>query len=120
MTDAELLTRFFSAWGQVDARARLDIIDECTPDDVVYADPHCPAPVHGSKALNEMLAEFTKNVPGGTARPIGTPNQHNGYLRATISFERDGEEMMRGQYFAQRDGDKLRQVIGFVGMGDEE
>ena len=119
MTDLELMTRFFSAWGQADPAERQTTLTACMTPDATYADPHCPGPMRGVDAVANMLSAFSENMPGATARPLGTPSSHNGFLRTTVSFENNGAEMMRGQYFAQRDGDKLCQVIGFVGMGDD-
>ena len=118
MTDLDLLTRFFSAWGQSDASARRETLVACMTPDGVYADPHCPAAMVGIDAVAQMLQAFSDNMPGGSARPIGEPSSHNGYIRSAISFESNGAEMMRGQYFTQRDGNKLVQIIGFVGMGE--
>ena len=118
MTDAELMSRFFSAWGMDNAQERLKVLETCLGENAVYADAHCPAPISGPSDINGMLASFTENMPGASAQIVSEPGGHNGYLRATVSFQNNGAEMMRGQYFAHRDGDHLTQVIGFVGMGD--
>ena len=118
-TDTELMSRFFDAWSEPDAVTRQKAVTACVANNVVYSDPNCPAPVHGAEAVNEMLGHFSANMPGGSAWIVGTADGKNGYLRAAVAFGKDGNEMMRGQYFARRDGDKLAEIVGFMGMGTD-
>lgn len=118
MDDTALLTRFFSAWGMTDAGDRKAVVAECVGADCTYVDPHCPAPLTGPDAVAGMLAGFTQNMPGGAAKVVGEANGHNGFARVAISFEKDGSEMVRGQYFVERGPDGLlKQIVGFVGGG---
>jgi hypothetical protein len=118
MDDTAFLTRFFSAWGMTDADERKAVVGEYISPNCLYADPHCPAPLTGPDAVAEMLAGFTQNMPGGAAKVVGEANGHNGFFRVAVAFEKDGSEMVRGQYFGQRGPDGLlHQIVGFVGGG---
>ena len=115
MTDTELLNHFFWAWGMGDDDDRRAVLAESFAASGSYADPHCEAPVEGLEAVARMLADFSRTMPGGSARVAGEAEGHNGVMRAEVVFERDGAEVMRGQYFACREGDRLTLVAGFVG-----
>jgi len=115
MTDTELLNHFFWAWGMADTDQRRAVIADCFAADATYADPHCEAPVTGVEAVVQMLAAFATDMPGSSARVSGQAEGHNGFMRADVVFERNGSEMMRGRYFARREGDRLTLVVGFAG-----
>ena len=118
MDDATLLSAFFATWAESDADKRATMLAEVLSEDCTYSDPNCPAPMQGAEAINQMLGMFSANMPGGSARLVGKCDGKNGYTRSAIAFEMNGDEMMRGQYFAHRDGDKLTMIVGFMGMGD--
>lgn len=115
MTDTELLNHFFWAWGMRDAGQRRSVLSECFAEDGLYSDPHCTGPVTGLPAVAAMLSDYAANMPGGAARVAGEAEGHNGFMRAEVVFEKDGAEVMRGRYFARREGNALSLVVGFVG-----
>ncbi len=117
MDDKALVDSFFSAWAEVNAEARAGILAKCLGADCVYADPNCPGPLIGPEAIGQMLGSFTAKMPGGSAWVVGEPSAHNGFSRVTVAFGKDGVEMMRGQYFARRNGEHLTMIVGFTGTG---
>lgn len=108
---------FFSAWGESDADARGTALSAVLAQDVYYADPNTPDPLHGADAVIGYIAMFSANMPGGGAA-VAALDEHNGHVRATVDFLKDGTAMMRGQYFADLEAGKITRLVGFTGMGD--
>jgi len=113
---------FFDAWGESDATTRAKMISEAVEEDVIYADPRSPDPMHGIDALSAYVGMFSANAPGWTARVVSSDTTAT-VTRATVAFGGkgpDGSDMVQhGQYFIEG-GDKLARIIGFVGTGAPE
>lgn len=108
---------FFDAWGSRDADVQGAALSAVLAQDVYYADPNTPAPLWDAAAVIGYIAMFSTHMPGGSAKVV-TVSEHNGHVRATVDFLKDGSAMMRGQYFADLKDGQLTRVIGFTGMGD--
>jgi len=117
---AEALETFFAAWEVEDRAIRRTLLDEATGARLLYIDPNTPDPITSVAAMNDYLAMFSANMPGGAAAVVST-STHHGYVRATVAFRKDGATMMHGQYFAELDsfGQVIR-LVGFAGMGELE
>ncbi|MFT7593805.1 MAG: hypothetical protein ACI8R4_001121 [Paracoccaceae bacterium] len=117
MTD--LIQTLFSAWGDPLPEGRAAKTDAALGPDFFYADPNTPDPVIGRDAYLAYIAQFGEMMTGAIARVVAV-SEHHGFARATVDFLRDGERMMRGQYFADITEGRITRLIGFVGMGEPE
>lgn len=115
----ELLETLFSAWGDPSADGRASKTDAAIAPDFYYADPNSPGPITGRDGYLAYIAQFGEMMPGATARVVAVA-AHNDHARATVDFLRDGEHMMRGQYFADMKDGKITRLIGFTGMGEPD
>ncbi len=105
---------FFAAWADADNAA----VKAAVTDAVYYADPNTPEPVTGADDLAQYVAQFSQHMPGGGAQVVEI-SEHHGHARATVDFLKDGNPMMRGQYFADLDADgRITRLVGFTGMGE--
>lgn len=109
----------FSAWGDPSPEERAAKTDAAIGPDFYYSDPNAPDPIRGRDAYLDYIAQFTSIMPGATAHVVAC-SSHHGHLRATVDFAKDGQHMMRGQYFADLAEGKLLRVIGFTGMGEPD
>lgn len=115
----DLLDILFSAWGDPSADGRAAKTDAAIGPNFYYADPNSPGPVIGRDAYLSYIAQFGKMMPGASAKVVAV-SAHNDHARATVNFLKDGNRMMRGQYFADLKGGKISRLIGFPGMGEPE
>jgi len=113
----KLLETLFSAWGDPLPDGRAEKTDAAIAPDFYYADPNSPAPVIGRDAYLAYIAMFGDMMPGASARVVAV-SEHNGHARATVDFLKDGEQMMRGQYFADITDGRITRLIGFTGTGE--
>ena len=109
----------FSAWGDPSPDGRAAKTDAAIGPGFFYADPNIPSPVTGRDAYLAYIAQFGEMMPGASANVV-TVSDHHGFARATVDFLRDGESMMRGQYFADITDGRITRLIGFVGMGEPD
>lgn len=117
---ADALTAVFSAWGDTDSKSRAATLGAALSTEFYYADPQVSSPITNLDDLSGYLAGFTEHMPGASAQVAGKPSAHNGHVRVFVDFMKDGTRMMRGQYFADLDGNsKITRLIGFAGTGDD-
>ena len=117
---SETIELSFAAWGEADAEKRAQMIADTTGGSFYYADPNTPEPITSAEAFVEYLAMFTQHMPNAGAKVVSV-SQHHGHARATVAFTAGGKEMMRGQYFADLDGQgKITRLIGFTCTGEED
>lgn len=109
----------FSAWGDPSPETRAAKTDAAIGPNFYYSDPNAPEPILGRDAYLDYIAQFTAQMPGARAEVVAV-SEHHGHLRATVDFAKDGQRMMRGQYFADLAEGKLLRVIGFTGMGEPD
>ncbi|KPD13576.1 nuclear transport factor 2 family protein [Phaeobacter sp. 11ANDIMAR09] len=109
----------FSAWGDPSPESRAAKTDAAIGPDFYYSDPNVPTPIRGRDAYLDYIAQFGAMMPGATAEVIAV-SEHHGHLRATVDFAKEGQTMMRGQYFADLSNSRLQRVIGFTGMGEPD
>lgn len=84
----------------------------------LYVDPRTDAPITSQTDYNVHLGAFTRQMPGAAATVVSL-SEHHGHARATVEFSAGGKAMMRGQYFADLDGDgRILRLVGFTGTGD--
>lgn len=114
---------FFSAWQLDSASDRLARISEAVTPDIQYDDPRTQDTITGISALNDYVGLFSANAPGWSARVVEV-NSTAGMIRATVAFAGkgpDGNDMTQyGQYFVEKDGDRISRLVGFVGTGAQE
>ncbi len=117
MTD--IIQTLFSAWGDPSPDGRADKTDAAITSDFYYADPNSSGPINGREGYLTYIAQFGEMMPGASAKVVAVSN-HNGHARATVDFMKDGNQMMRGQYFADLKDGKVARLIGFPGMGEPD
>lgn len=114
----QILHDFFAAWGDTDINTRAATLHRVCADSFYYADPNAPEPVTSVDGMNNYLSMFTSQMPGATAKAAVVSLCHS-HARVTVDFLKDDARMMRGQYFADLDGDgRITRMVGFPGMGD--
>jgi len=111
------LHTLFSAWGDPSPETRAAKTDAVIGHNFYYSDPNAPDPIQGRDAYLDYIAQSAARMPGATAEVVAL-SSHHGHLRATVDFSKDGQRMMRGQYFGDLADGKLQRVIGFTGMGE--
>ncbi len=109
----------FSAWGDPSPDGRASKTDAAIAADFYYADPNTPDPVTSRDAYLAHIAQFAEMMPGASAQ-VAALSEHHGHIRATVDFLKDGNRMMRGQYFAEMKDNRITRLIGFTGMGEPE
>ncbi len=109
----------FSAWGASTPEERAALTEAAIGPDFYYSDPNAPEPIRGRDAYLDYIAQFAAQMPGATAAVVAVSSHHD-HLRATVDFAKDGQRMMRGQYFADLAEGKLQRVVGFSGMGEPD
>jgi len=115
----DLLETLFSAWGDPSPEGRAEKSDAAITPDFYYVDPSCSEPIRGRDDYLAHIAQFGEIMPGASAAVVAV-SAHNGHARVTVDFVKDGNRMMRGQYFAGlRDG-KIAGLIGFPGTGEPD
>jgi len=113
------LHRLFSAWGDPSPDTRASLTDAAIGPDFYYSDPNAPDPIRGLAAYLDYIAQFSEMMPGARAEVVAI-SEHHGHLRTTVDFTKDGQRLMRGQYFADVSEGRLQRVIGFSGMGEPD
>lgn len=117
MTDC--IHSLFAAWGDPSPDGRAAKTDAAIGDEFYYADPNTPDPVRGRDAYLAYIAMFAQMMPGASAS-VANLSEHHGHVRATVDFLKDGNRMMRGQYFADVVDGKVARLVGFPGTGEPE
>ena len=111
---------FFDAWEMTAAQPRLEKIAGAVTDSVRYADPRSPEEIEGAVALSEYVGMFSAGAPGWSAKVVKSDTQA-GVTRVTVAFGGPGPDgnnvEQLGQYFVEKDGERITRMIGFVGTG---
>ena len=119
MTDS--ITAFFEAWAMEDHELRLSTIGDAVTDSVEYDDPRTPETIRGTEALESYVGMFSANAPGWSAKVVKS-DTIGGCTRVTVAFggaAPDGsEQLQHGQYFVEKDGERISRMVGFVGTGE--
>ncbi|WP_291731237.1 nuclear transport factor 2 family protein [Leisingera sp. F5] len=117
MTDS--LITLFAAWGDPSPEDRAAKTDAALGPRFYYSDPNTPVPIEGRDAYLDYIAQFSAMMPGAAAKVVAV-SEHHGHARATVDFLKDGQLMVRGQYFADLEDAKVVRLIGFTGMGEPD
>lgn len=116
------ITTFFEAWEIENADLRIAKINSSVTENVRYDDPRTTGSVIGISALNNYVGMFSANAPGWSAKVIKTDTVA-GVSRATVAFAGMGpegtEQVQLGQYYVEKDGDRVSRMVGFVGTGEQ-
>ncbi len=112
--------RFFTAWGEADATARISRINAAMVPNASYADPRTPAPINGTGEIADYVAMFSQNAPGAVAEVVKSDSQA-GFTRVTVAFKMADGMLQHGQYFLEHDTQGLiTRMVGFAGTGAPE
>lgn len=112
---------FFDAWQMIELEPRLAKITSAVIKDITYDDPRTPETLNGIDTLNNYVGMFSANAPGWLAKVVKSDTVGN-VTRVTVAFSGVGadgnEQIQRGQYFIEKDGDLISRIVGFVGTGE--
>lgn len=118
---ADCIRNFFAAWQIEEAEPRIAKINSAVTENIQYDDPRTPETLNGIKALSDYLAMFTASAPGWSAKVVKS-DTISGVTRVTVAFGGTGpdgsERVQLGQYFVEKDGDRISRMVGFVGTGE--
>jgi len=117
---ADPVSDFFNTWELTDSAERAKIVASVVSEHVEYTDPRTPDTVKGVRALSEYVGMFSANAPGWSASVLSADTTAN-MIRATVVFSGPGPDgndvVQHGQYFVEKEGDKISRMVGFVGTG---
>ncbi|KRS11928.1 hypothetical protein XM53_14330 [Roseovarius atlanticus] len=114
---SDSVRRFFNAWGDGDAEARMAVLNDVLASGVRYADPRLEAPVVGTAAVMDYVGQFSQMAPGAIAQ-IACMEDRDGVILATVEFIMAGGHMQTGQFVIETDaGERLSRIVGFKGTG---
>ncbi|MBX2846855.1 MAG: hypothetical protein KTR16_00935 [Acidiferrobacterales bacterium] len=120
---SDCINTFFEAWQLEVAQDRLATINRAVIEGVHYADPRTPEPIVGVEALHNYVAMFSANAPGWSASVVKSDTISD-VTRVTVAFGGKGPDgsmqIQHGQYFVEKDGDKISRMVGFVGTGEQQ
>jgi hypothetical protein len=115
MDIAQTAETLLSIWNEPSAAKRATTIAQVLAADVVYVDPHVPAPVLGRMGFADFATRFQEMVQGVTVSLEGAPQTHNGFGRIRFKIMRGNVPFSRGSFFVELDdAQRLKQIIGFV------
>lgn len=118
----DCITTFFDAWQIEDAELRYSKINSSVTETVKYDDPRTPEMVSGIAALNDYVGLFSANAPGWSAKVVKSDTV-SGFTRVTVAFSGMGpdgsEQVQLGQYFVEKNGERVSRMVGFVGTGEQ-
>jgi hypothetical protein len=86
---------------------------------MTYIDPNVSAPITTRDGYLAYVTTFGEGMPGASAQVVAV-SEHHDHMRATVDFCKDGEPMMRGQYYAEIEYGKVTKLVGFMGTGEPE
>ena len=118
---ADCIRTFFAAWQIEEAEPRIAKISSAVTENIRYDDPRTPETLIGIKALSDYLAMFSASAPGWSAKVVKS-DTISGVTRVTVAFGGTGpdgsEQVQLGQYFVEKEGDRISRMVGFVGTGE--
>jgi hypothetical protein len=104
-----------SIWNEASPVQREALITKVLAQDVVYVDPHVPAPVQGRDGFAAFAARFREMVQGVTVSLDGEPQTHNGFGRIRFKIMRGADAFSRGAFFVELDStQQFKKIAGFV------
>lgn len=112
---ADLLDRHFSAWNEIDADSRSDIIKEVWSPNGRLIDP--PMAAEGHEAINNMMAALHQQFPEHSFRRSSEIDSHNGHFRFSWDLiAPNGTIALSGTDVGEIDDrDQLTRITGFFG-----
>lgn len=114
---SDSVRRFFNAWGDGDAEARMAVLNDVLASGVRYADPRLEEALVGTAAVIGYVGQFSQMVPGAIAQ-IADIDARDGVIRATVEFIMADGQAQLGQYMIEMDAnERLARLVGFKGTG---
>jgi hypothetical protein len=104
-----------SIWNEASVEKREQLITAVLAPDVIYVDPHVPAPVKGRDGFAAFANRFRELVQGVTVLLDGEPQHHNGFGRIRFKILRGNESFSRGAFFVDLNpAQQFERIVGFV------
>ncbi|MGK7654454.1 molecular chaperone GroEL [Roseovarius sp. B08] len=114
---SDSVRRFFNAWGDGDAEARMAVLNDVLATGVRYADPRLDEALVGPAAVMEYVGQYSAMAPGAIVQ-IASMETRDSITRATVEFIMADGHIQLGQFVIEMDGDqRLTRVVGFKGTG---
>lgn len=116
---SDSVRRFFNAWGDGDAEARMAVLNDVLAAGVRYADPRLDSALVGVAAVVDYVGQYSQMAPGAIAQ-VAEIQTRDGVNRATIEFIMADGHVQMGQYMIEADDhERLTRLVGFVGVGTD-
>ncbi len=111
----QLIATYCSAWSELDAARREQMLDAVWAEGATYIDPSVRAA--GKSELIEHIARVQARYPGAQVVRTSALDAHHARLRfAWAARLADGTPLVDGVDFAELSGDgKLHGIVGFFG-----
>ncbi|MDD9725922.1 molecular chaperone GroEL [Roseovarius sp. SK2] len=114
---SDSVRRFFNAWGDGDAEARMAVLNDVLAAGVRYADPRLEEALVGTAAVIDYVGQYSAMAPGAIAQ-IANMDVRDGIIRATVEFIMADGHIQPGQFVIEVDSDeRLTRIVGFKGTG---
>ena len=114
---SDSVRRFFNAWGDGDAEARMAVLNDVLAAGVRYADPRLEEALVGTASVIDYVGQYSAMAPGAIAQ-IANMDVRDGIIRATVEFIMADGHIQPGQFVIEVDSDeRLTRIVGFKGTG---
>ncbi|MFN3207867.1 MAG: molecular chaperone GroEL [Roseovarius sp.] len=114
---SDSVRRFFNAWGDSDAEARMAVLNDVLATGVRYADSRLKTPLEGSAAVVDYVGQYSAMAPGAIAQ-VADIECRDGVIRATVEFIMADGFIQPGQFMIETDdAGRLLRLVGFKGVG---
>ena len=111
---------YVAAWNELDAAARLKILQGCWVDDAVYVDPNVE--LKGRTALSERISSVQAGRPGGRIEMMSGVDLHHHVVRFLWRLvHADGSTGDVSIDFGEIDASgRLTKIVGFFGEAPKQ
>jgi hypothetical protein len=107
--------QFLAILNEASPEKRDQLIAEVLAPNIVYVDPHVPAPVKGRDGFAAFARRFRELVQGVTVSLDDEPQHHNGFGRIRYKILRGNEPFSRGAFFVDLNpAQQFERIVGFV------
>ena len=113
MATKDIVDVYLAAWSEPDPEKRRPLIKKCWAKGGTYTDPM--SDVSGRQGLEETIAGFHKQMPGGAIVLAGGIDEHHGRIRFAWALKAaDGSMPVKGIDIGQLEEDgRLAGILGF-------
>jgi hypothetical protein len=111
--DTKLAEDYIALWNETDAARRRGLLAATWASDATYADPLMRGTGHGE--IDELIATVQARFPAFRFALVGAAEGVGGHVRFSWRLgPADGDAVVKGTDFVQREGDRIKSVTGFL------